>query len=242
MQGLGFNRAFLFLYDDKSNCLKGHMAVGPSSPEEAGHIWGRLQSENRSLDELLDAEKSELPEKSDPINRLIEGMEFDLSAYEGMQVLFRLSYFTDDYTLEEGVYIDDVENVEMFSGSTEISSSITDNYYDFTSKPNGEYWYTVSAIDAEDQEGRPSLLAHTEVTSVVCCEITGDVDHDGDLDPLDAQYFVRYFWDAGPPPVCDEEADIEGDLDIDPLDVVALVNYFWRGGPPPAECHPLPGK
>jgi len=140
------------------------------------------------------------------------------------------------------VYIDDVENIEMFSGSTEISSTITDTYYDFTSKPDGEYWYTVSAIDAEGQEGRPSVYAHTEVISVICCELTGDVDRSGILDPLDPAYYVAFFWRAGPPPVCDEEGDVDGDGDIDPLDAVALCTFFWRGGAPPAECHPLSGK
>lgn len=169
-------------------------------------------------------------------------IECDLSAYEGLQVLFRLSYFTDDYVLGEGVYIDDIENIEVFSGSTEISSTITDTYYDFTSKPDGEYWYTVSAIDAEGQEGQPSLYAYTKVTSVVCCELNGDVDGTGVLNPLDGVYYVNYFWRGGPAPICDEEGDINGDGVINPLDGVALVNYLWRGGDPPVDCHPLSGK
>jgi len=163
----------------------------------------------------------------------------DLSAYEGEQVLFRFSYFTDDWTLGEGVYIDDIENIEMFSGSTEISSSITETYYDFTSKPDGEYWYVVSATDAEGQEGRVSEYAYTKVTSVVCCVINGDIDHSGDLNPMDAVRFANYFWRSGAAPVCMEEGDIDGDGDVDPLDAVKLVNYFWRGGAPPVDCHPL---
>ena len=53
-QGLGFNRAFLLLYDEANLKLAGHMAVGPESPEEAGHIWKRLDGLHMSLAELLD--------------------------------------------------------------------------------------------------------------------------------------------------------------------------------------------
>ncbi|UCD62827.1 MAG: GAF domain-containing protein [Candidatus Zixiibacteriota bacterium] len=77
-QGLGFNRAFLFLYDKQADRLHGHLAVGPSSPEEAGRIWQRLEEERKSLDELLDAEKSEAIE-TDSIAAMVRGMEFDLS-------------------------------------------------------------------------------------------------------------------------------------------------------------------
>lgn len=166
-------------------------------------------------------------------------LEFDLSAYEGEQALFRLSYFTDDYTLREGMYIDDFENIEKFSASSEISSSINDTYYEFTSKPDGEYYYRVSATDAEGQEGRLSGYVYHHVTSVVCCVINGDTNHSGGLDPIDAVYFVNYFWRGGLEPPCREEGDIDGDGDVDPMDAVRLVNYFWRGGAAPVDCHPL---
>ena len=52
-QGLGFNRAFLFLVDSDGRNLEGKVAVGPSSPEEAGHIWSRLSGQPRALREIL---------------------------------------------------------------------------------------------------------------------------------------------------------------------------------------------
>jgi len=36
--GLGFNRAILFLVDESNKVLKGEMGVGPASPEEAKNI------------------------------------------------------------------------------------------------------------------------------------------------------------------------------------------------------------
>ena len=78
-QGLGFNRAFLFLYNSESNQLTGHQAVGPSSAEEAGHIWRELESKNLSLDELLDVDKRQVRAQSSSINSLIKDMQFDLN-------------------------------------------------------------------------------------------------------------------------------------------------------------------
>ncbi len=54
-QGLGFNRAFLFLIDNKNENLVGQLAVGPTSPEEAGRIWTQLESRRLTLKEILDA-------------------------------------------------------------------------------------------------------------------------------------------------------------------------------------------
>ncbi len=52
-QGLGFNRAFLFLVNNAENCLEGKMAVGPASPEEAVEVWSRLANKHKTLAELL---------------------------------------------------------------------------------------------------------------------------------------------------------------------------------------------
>jgi PAS domain S-box-containing protein len=50
--GLGFNRAVLFLVDETQNILKGIMGVGPASSEEAGQIW--LSLENKSLETIIE--------------------------------------------------------------------------------------------------------------------------------------------------------------------------------------------
>jgi PAS domain S-box-containing protein len=47
--GLGFNRAILFLVDEKGEVLEGVLGMGPSSPEDAAHIWGDLEREKLSL-------------------------------------------------------------------------------------------------------------------------------------------------------------------------------------------------
>jgi PAS domain S-box-containing protein len=50
--GLGFNRAILFLVDESTNMLNGIMGVGPGSPEEAKDIW--LSMEGKSLGAIIE--------------------------------------------------------------------------------------------------------------------------------------------------------------------------------------------
>ncbi|MEE9442118.1 MAG: histidine kinase dimerization/phospho-acceptor domain-containing protein [candidate division Zixibacteria bacterium] len=52
-QGLGFNRAFLFMLNEDGKFLEGHLAVGPNDAEEAGKIWAALESDDRTLVETL---------------------------------------------------------------------------------------------------------------------------------------------------------------------------------------------
>lgn len=51
--GLGFNRAILFIVDKKKNVLKGEMGVGPASHDEAWSIWERLSVEKRTLPDIM---------------------------------------------------------------------------------------------------------------------------------------------------------------------------------------------
>lgn len=50
--GLGFNRAILFLVDDAGNVLNGIMGVGPAGPEEAKNIW--MSMEGKSLGAIIE--------------------------------------------------------------------------------------------------------------------------------------------------------------------------------------------
>ena len=52
-QGLGFNRAFLFLMDDDEKNLVGKMAVGPLTPDQAKYYWDVVDTKGKSLAEII---------------------------------------------------------------------------------------------------------------------------------------------------------------------------------------------
>lgn len=77
--GLGFNRAILFLVDDKRNVLRGAMGVGPASYEEAFHIWERLSLEKKTLPDIMQEIDIGLMKKDSFFDQLSQSIEIPLS-------------------------------------------------------------------------------------------------------------------------------------------------------------------
>lgn len=76
--GLGFNRAMLFLLDKDRRVLKGVMGVGPSSYEEAWQVWSRLSMERKDLYSLIEDIESSPLRKDSFIDRLCCGIEISI--------------------------------------------------------------------------------------------------------------------------------------------------------------------
>jgi signal transduction histidine kinase len=73
--GLGFNRAMLFLVDKKEHLLRGIMAVGPDNAEEAGKIWSSLSQKRGNIFDLI----SQLPFSPDSsLNAIVKGIQISL--------------------------------------------------------------------------------------------------------------------------------------------------------------------
>lgn len=75
-EGFGLNRAMLFLVDEKNRILRGKMAVGPDSAEEAGRIWESL-SQRKSLLERI-AELEPFHSSSSRLDAMVKKMEVSL--------------------------------------------------------------------------------------------------------------------------------------------------------------------
>jgi len=84
--GLGFNRAILFLVDEQREVLKGAMGVGPSSPEEAWRIWEGLSLQRRSLHDIMEEIERGPLKKDSFFDRLTMALEIPL---EGDTALVR---------------------------------------------------------------------------------------------------------------------------------------------------------
>ena len=81
--GLGFNRAILFLPDERNSDLTATMAIGPASEEEAHAIWTRLANDQRTLSELFQGTGSR--EGGSRLSTLIEGLTIPLRPAAGGQ-------------------------------------------------------------------------------------------------------------------------------------------------------------
>ena len=76
--GMGFNRAILFLVDEERQALKGVMGVGPATPEEAWKIWDDLSLKHKTLDEIMQDIISSPAKKDSFLERLTVGIEMTL--------------------------------------------------------------------------------------------------------------------------------------------------------------------
>ena len=76
--GLGFNRAMLFLIDERRNVLQGAMGVGPTSHEEAWEIWSRLTTEQKSLRSIMEEIETGPLRKDSFMDKLCCGVEVSL--------------------------------------------------------------------------------------------------------------------------------------------------------------------
>ncbi len=61
-ESLGFNRAFVMLFDENGD-LTGYMATGPVSPEEADRIWRDLEEKKLTLEEIINSYSPERVEE-----------------------------------------------------------------------------------------------------------------------------------------------------------------------------------
>src|SRR3990167_4223583 len=85
-EGLGFNRAILFLVNEKENVIEGKMGIGPESGEEAHRIWKSLDSENKTLDDLVTS--FHVLDKIDTrLNRMVRDIRLPLSEEGGIIAL-----------------------------------------------------------------------------------------------------------------------------------------------------------
>lgn len=111
--GLGFNRAMLFLVNERDKLIEGKMGIGPDTGEEAGRVWSKIETEKMDLEDLINAYKSSKKMLDSQFNRLVtqlkiplyekEGGIIALAVYDGMPLHLNkeaLSKYTNDPILK----------------------------------------------------------------------------------------------------------------------------------------------
>lgn len=81
--GLGFNRAMLFLVNEKEGILEGKMGIGPDSGEEANTIWTYIEKEKINLENLINNYKVSGQLANSQLNRIVKSLRLPLKEEEG---------------------------------------------------------------------------------------------------------------------------------------------------------------
>ena len=77
--GLGFNRALLFLANEKDRIIEGKMGIGPEDGEEANRIWKQIDQEKMDFEDLISAYKFTDNVLETGFNRQIRNIKVPLS-------------------------------------------------------------------------------------------------------------------------------------------------------------------
>lgn len=83
-EGLGFNRAFLLMFDEEGRHLEGRMAVGPNCREEAGRIWGEMQSKELDFGAIVHNIREQCEREDLVINRIVRQLSASVGDQENM--------------------------------------------------------------------------------------------------------------------------------------------------------------
>jgi len=78
-QGLRFNRAFLLLVDERTRSLRGEIAIGPSSRDEADRIWRNLAEQPTDLYEMMTSYDLSLRQTDVTVNDLVRELDVPLA-------------------------------------------------------------------------------------------------------------------------------------------------------------------
>lgn len=82
---LGFNRAMIFLANDKNKKLEGAMGIGPADGEEADRIWKHIEKEGLTLFSLIEKyHKIEKHIREAPLNKMVKTTKVALSDKGGI--------------------------------------------------------------------------------------------------------------------------------------------------------------
>ena len=82
--GMGFNRAMLFLVNEKTRSLQGMLGVGPSSSWEAGEIWSRMGSKPINLRNWTITDSEMAAQKDSAFNRHVKSLRISFEEEMGL--------------------------------------------------------------------------------------------------------------------------------------------------------------
>ncbi|MCX5679551.1 MAG: sensor domain-containing diguanylate cyclase [Candidatus Omnitrophica bacterium] len=100
-EGLGFNRAMLFLVNEKETVLEGIMGIGPHSAEEAGKIWNAISSSKKTLENFIESYDIFKRDSESRLNSIVKGIKIPLREDMGILALTILEGMPFEITNQE---------------------------------------------------------------------------------------------------------------------------------------------
>ena len=100
-EGLGFNRAMLFLVNEKETVLEGIMGIGPHSAEEAGKIWSAISSCKKTLENFIESYDVFKHDSESRLNSIVKGIKIPLRENMGILALTILEGMPFEITNQE---------------------------------------------------------------------------------------------------------------------------------------------
>lgn len=100
-EGLGFNRAMLFLVNERKKTLEGKVGIGPDTAEEAEKIWKRIEAEKTTLKDLISIYKAFIKRKGSRLDKVVKSIKVPLRESGGILALTVLEGMTFEITTDE---------------------------------------------------------------------------------------------------------------------------------------------
>jgi diguanylate cyclase (GGDEF)-like protein len=75
---LGFNRALLFLVNERDKIVEGKMGIGPENGVEANRIWTQIEQEKKDFEDLISAYKTSATALDSAFNTEVKKLKFSL--------------------------------------------------------------------------------------------------------------------------------------------------------------------
>ena len=99
-EGLGFNRAMLFLTYQEGKILEGKMGLGPDTAEEADKIWKHIEREKMTLEDLID-EYDKWKDNPSRLDDIVNSIKIPLRENAGVLAMTALEGMSFEITTHE---------------------------------------------------------------------------------------------------------------------------------------------
>ena len=118
-EGLGFNRAMLFLVNDRENCLEGVMGIGPHTAEDAGKIWHAVTQRKMTFEDFIASYDTFKKDPDSKLNSTVKGIKIPLREDMGILALTILEGMPFEITTQEAKKLVDADiqktlNTDLF--------------------------------------------------------------------------------------------------------------------------------